>query len=79
MLLYFRPTQPDKRVEFRYSLLPRCKMADRYHGATQVDMMDTTSHAVAISMTDYHLAKQIKMPDNVPASAGGLNKSSNIT
>lgn len=28
-------------------------------------------------MTEYYLAKQIKMPDNVPASAGGLNKSSN--
>lgn len=30
-------------------------------------------------MVEYHHAKQIKLPDTVPASAGGLNKTSNYT
>ena len=27
-------------------------------------------------MNDYHAAKMIRLPDSVPASAGGLNKTS---
>ena len=41
------------------------------HGVT-----DPVTHAIATSMQEYHLAKQIKLPDTTPASAGGLNKTS---
>lgn len=30
-------------------------------------------------LEEYHLAKQIKLPSQVPASAGGLNKTSKTT
>lgn len=37
---------------------------------------DNVSHSVVSSMNDYHAAKMIRLPDSVPASAGGLNKTS---
>lgn len=32
--------------------------------------------ALPTELEEYHLAKQIKLPSQVPASAGGLNKTS---
>ena len=42
----------------------------------QNEVTDGT-RTITTSLIDYHLAKQIKLPDTVPASAGGLNKTSN--
>lgn len=42
----------------------------------QGDITDPLHHSVAISIHDYISSKQIKIPDSVPASAGGLNKTS---
>lgn len=44
----------------------------------QGDIFDNVSHSVAGSMNEYHAAKTIKLPDSVPVSAGGLNKTSEI-
>lgn len=35
--------------------------------------------AVPNELEEYHLARQIKLPSQVPASAGGLNKTSKTT
>ena len=43
----------------------------------QFEVTDLLAHGIATSVTEYHLAKQIRLPDTVPASAGGLNKTSN--
>ena len=42
----------------------------------QTDIIDPQNQAVANSILEYQSAKHIKLPDNVPASAGGLNKTS---
>lgn len=42
----------------------------------QGDITDPLNHSVAVSIHDYLSSKQIKLPDSVPASAGGLNKTS---
>ena len=42
--------------------------------SSQTDQLDP--HLAA--MSEYHLAKQLRVSDAVPASAGGLNKTSNI-
>ncbi|MCJ1424836.1 transcriptional coactivator hfi1/ADA1 [Sticta canariensis] len=64
----------EQRLKTEVMQLP-ARERRRLKEVPDVEVTDTMSHAVATSMTDYHLAKQIKMPDNVPASAGGLNKS----
>ena len=50
------------------------ELADR--GFEQSDSSDLVSHSVARSMHNYHEAKTVRIPDHVPASAGGLNKTS---
>ena len=42
----------------------------------QGEIYDNIPHSVITSMNDYHAAKMIRLPDSVPASAGGLNKTS---
>ena len=42
---------------------------------SQHDLNDSVSN----ELEEYHLAKQIKLPSQVPASAGGLNKTSKET
>lgn len=44
--------------------------------AQQGETYDNVSYSVVSSMNDYHAAKMIRLPDSVPASAGGLNKTS---
>ena len=44
----------------------------------QGETYDNVSHSVASSMNNYHAAKMIRLPDSVPASAGGLNKTSKM-
>lgn len=39
-------------------------------------MQRDPNEPVASELEEYHLAKQIKLPSQVPASAGGLNKTS---
>ncbi len=45
----------------------------------QGETFDNVSNSVASSMNEFHAAKMIRLPDSVPASAGGLNKTSRKT
>ena len=42
----------------------------------QTDILNTQNQAVANAIYESQNSKQIKLPDSVPASAGGLNKTS---
>ena len=42
----------------------------------QTDIINPQNQAVANAILEHQNAKQIKLPDSVPASAGGLNKTS---
>lgn len=48
----------------------------RLKEVTDGDIPDPLNHSVALSIHDYLSYKQIKLPDSVPASAGGLSKTS---
>lgn len=48
-----------------------CSVANG-HVRLQPDPQELTRN----ELEEYHLAKQIKLPSQVPASAGGLNKTS---
>ena len=45
---------------------------------SQNESVDPQNQAVFNSILEYQSAKQVKLPDSVPASAGGLNKTSTV-
>lgn len=56
------------------------KMAGARSDAEDANGQQRDPHdAVPNELEEYHLARQIKLPSQVPASAGGLNKTSKTT
>ncbi|KAL8821891.1 MAG: hypothetical protein Q9191_007219 [Dirinaria sp. TL-2023a] len=49
-------------------------LANNKTNQKQGENMDPLAYSVAVSINDYLSSKTIKLPDTVPASAGGLNK-----